>query len=102
MEFDSIWLALGIAAAGYFIGNGLKNFNNPTANSFSEIFDEEEHELIMEVDVHDFMGISQEDAKHLIKEHPDIPHIIINYKVYYPRAKLREWLENQGEKSNDS
>ncbi|WP_117170122.1 helix-turn-helix domain-containing protein [Paraliobacillus sediminis] len=97
MEFDLIWLALGIAAAGFFIGYGLINFNNPNAKSFSEIFEEEEHELITENDVHDFMGISKEDAKYLIKEHPDVPHIVINNKVYYPRAKLREWLENPGE-----
>ncbi|MFJ7935576.1 hypothetical protein [Sporosarcina sp. NPDC096371] len=64
MEFESIWLALGIAAAGYFIGNGLRNFKNPDAKSFSEIFNEDdEHELIAESDVHHFMGISKEDAK---------------------------------------
>ncbi|WP_249872298.1 DNA-binding protein [Oceanobacillus saliphilus] len=98
MEFDLIWLALGIAVAGYFIGNGLKNFKNPDAKSFSAIFDEDdEHELITENDVHHFMGISKEDAKYLIKEHSDVPHIIINNKVYYPRAKLREWLKNLGE-----
>ena len=97
MEFDLIWLALGIAVAGFFIGNGLKNFNNPNAKSFSEIFDDEEHELITENDVHDFIGILKEDAKYLIKEHSDVPHIIINNKVYYPRTKLREWIENLGE-----
>ncbi|MFC2946755.1 DNA-binding protein [Virgibacillus sediminis] len=95
MESDLIWLALGIALAGYFIGNGLKNFKNPDAKSFSEILEnEEEHELITENDVHHFMGISKEDAKHLIKEHSDVPHILINNRVYYPRAKLREWLKN--------
>ncbi|WP_405099370.1 helix-turn-helix domain-containing protein [Oceanobacillus sp. FSL H7-0719] len=96
MELDLIWLALGIAAAGFFIGNGLKNFKNPNAKSFSEIFDDEEPELITENDVHDIIGISKEDAKHLIKEHPDIPHIKINNRVYYPRAKLRKWVENIG------
>lgn len=94
MEFDFIWLALGIAAAGFFIGSGLKDFNNPNAKSFSQIFDDEEHVLIKENDVHDFIGISKDDAKYLIKEHPDIPHIIINNSVYYPREKLRKWVEN--------
>lgn len=99
MEFDLVWIALGIAAAGYFIGNGLKNFKNPDAkDSLSEIFnDDDEHELIKENNVHYFMGISKEDAKSLIQEYPDIPHVLINNKIYYPKAKLRKWLSNLGE-----
>ncbi|MBB6451187.1 hypothetical protein HNR44_003181 [Geomicrobium halophilum] len=31
MDFSLTLLALSIAAAGYFIGNGLKNFKNPNA-----------------------------------------------------------------------
>ncbi|WP_338035475.1 hypothetical protein [Halalkalibacter alkaliphilus] len=48
-------------------------------------------------DVHHFIGISKDDAKKLIEEHPSIPHIIINDKVYYPKAKLRDWLLKLGE-----
>ncbi|MFD1173267.1 DNA-binding protein [Oceanobacillus picturae] len=100
MEFDLIWLALGIAAAGYFIGNGLKNFNNPDAkDTLSEIFSDDEnegHELIKENDVHYFIGISKEDAKSLIQDYPDIPHVTINNKIYYPKAKLRKWLSDLG------
>ena len=98
MEYDCIWIALEIAVAGYFIGNGLKNFKNPDAKGLSEIFDEEdEHELLKENDVHHFMGISKEDVKYLIQEHPDIPHVVIKDTVYYPKAKLRIWLTNLGE-----
>jgi hypothetical protein len=43
------------------------------------------------------MGLSKDDAKSLIQQHSDIPHIIINSKVYYPKAKLRKWLMNLGE-----
>ncbi|WP_404455181.1 DNA-binding protein [Oceanobacillus kapialis] len=98
MEFDYFWIALGIAAAGYFIGNGLKNFNNPDAtDGLSEFFsDDDEHELIKENEVHYFMGISKEDAKSLIQEYPDIPHITVNNKIYYPKAKLRQWLSDLG------
>lgn len=97
LEFDFFWIGLGIAAAGYFIGNGLKNFNNPDdKNSFSELFDDE-HELIKESEVHYFMGIAKEDAKFLIQEHPDIPHLRINNRVYYPKGKLKKWLTNLGE-----
>ncbi|ARF16199.1 DNA-binding protein [Sporosarcina ureae] len=99
MEFDLIWIAIGIAAAGYFIGNGLKNFKNPDVKDrLSELFeDDDEHELIKESNVHYFMGISKEDAKSLIQEYPDIPYVLINNKVYYPKAKLRKWLSNLGE-----
>ena len=97
MDWSFFWLAVGIAAAGYFIGDGLKNFKNPDAKSIIDTLDEEdEHELIKETDVHYFMGISKEDAKVLIQEHSDIPHIIINSKIYFPKAKLREWLLNIG------
>ena len=97
MELDLIWIGLGIAIAGYFIGDGLKNFKNPNAKGLGDIFDEDdEHELIKESDVHYFIGISKEDAKHLIDEHPEIPHLLINDQVYYPKAKLREWLKDLG------
>lgn len=88
----NLMLAIGIAAAGYFVGDGLKNFKNPTANSFVDSLEEDEHELIKESHVHYFMGISKEDAKSLFQEHPDVPHIIINNNVYYPKGKLRKWL----------
>lgn len=98
MGWNFIIIAIGIAVAGYFIGDGLKNFKNPNAKSLMDsLEDDDEHELIRESDVHYFMGITKEDAKSLIKEHSDVPHIIINSKVYYPKAKLRKWLLNLGE-----
>lgn len=45
MEIDFFWIGLGIAAFGYFIGNGLKNFKNPEA-SFQ--FEDEYPTLIKE------------------------------------------------------
>lgn len=92
------WLALGIAIAGYFIGDGIKNFKNPHAkNLIDSLEDDDNHELIKESEVHYFMGISKEDAKSLTQEYPDMPHIVINGKAYYPKAKLRKWLLNLGE-----
>ncbi|GKV70211.1 hypothetical protein NCCP2716_27090 [Sporosarcina sp. NCCP-2716] len=97
MLVEFIWLGLAIAAAGYFIGDGLKNFNNPNAKDhLSDFFDDDdEPELIKESDVHHFMGISKEDAKNLLLEYPDIPHVFINNNVYYPKLKLRKWLTEQ-------
>jgi hypothetical protein len=98
MALEFLLLALGIAAAGYFLGEGLKNFKNPAAKSLLDSLDDDdaEHELINAKEVHNFMGIDKEDAKSLIEEHPDIPHKVINGKVYYPKHSLREWLLKVG------
>jgi len=80
---------------GIFYWRWTKNLKNPNAKSLiGSLDDEDEHELIKENDVHYFMGISKEGAKSLIQEHSDIPHIILNSKAYYPKAKLRKWLLN--------
>lgn len=98
MEMDYFWIAIGLIGFGYFIGDGLKNFKSPLESRYIDSAQEEdEHELINVSDVHHFMGISKEDAKLLLQEHPGIPHIIINSKVYYPKAKLRKWLLDIGE-----
>lgn len=98
MEFDFLWLGLGLAALGYFIGDGLKNFKNPEAKSLMDSFDEDdEHELIKENEVHHFIGVSKEDAKRLIESYKDVPHIKLNGNIYYPKAKLREWLLRVGD-----
>lgn len=97
MELDFIYLAIGIAFAGYCIGNGLKNFRNPQAKGLLEYLGDDDQELIKQDHVYEFMGISKEDAKTLFEDHRDIPHIIINGTVYYPRTKLREWLLHIGE-----
>ena len=98
MEWGLIFVALGIAVAGYFIGDGLKNFENPNAkNLIDSLNEEDEHELIKENDVPYFMGIWREDANSLFQERSDIPHLIISGKVFYPKDKLRKWLLNLGE-----
>lgn len=98
MELDFLWLGLGLAAFGYFLGDGLKNFKNPSSrNALEFLDDDDEHELIKANDVHHFLGVSKEDAQLLVDEYPDIPHIILNGQVYYPKVKLREWLMKLGE-----
>ncbi|WP_064093338.1 hypothetical protein [Rossellomorea aquimaris] len=88
-----LWVGLGIVIAGYLIGDGLKNVNNPNAKNILESLNEnDDHELIKESDVHHFIGVTKEDAKNMISEHPGIPHIVLNNKVYFPKGKLREWL----------
>jgi hypothetical protein len=94
-----LFLGIGLAIAGYFIGDGLKNFNNPQAKGVLEQLEEDDlHELIAEKNIHYQIGVSKEDAKQLVSEHPDIPHIVLNGTVYYPKAKLRKWLLDLGDK----
>lgn len=100
MEMDFFWIALGIAVAGYFIGSGLRSMNNPDANDgISDFFEDDDdgHELISEKNVHYFIGVSKDDAKVLRQEHPDIPHVLINNNVYYPKEKLKKWLMDIGD-----
>ncbi|AIF43043.1 hypothetical protein [Virgibacillus sp. SK37] len=92
MEIDFLWLGLGLAAMGYFIGDGLKNFKNPYARDL--LGEEEEHELVHENEVHHIIGISKADTQVLLKEHPEIPHILVNNTAYYSRDKLLKWLKN--------
>lgn len=73
-------------------------FNNSNAKNIIESLDEDdEHELIKESAVHHYIDVSKEDVKQLIKEHSDIPHILLNGKVYFPKSKLREWLLKLGD-----
>ncbi|MCP3026966.1 helix-turn-helix domain-containing protein [Halobacillus sp. A5] len=92
-----ILLALGIAAAGYFIGEGLKNFKNPSAPDFLSKFDDDlDHQLVKEKDIHVFLGVSKEDGRQLIQDHPEIPHITINQNIYYPKEQLKAWVKKIG------
>jgi hypothetical protein len=76
----------------------LKNFKNPTAkNVFERFGEDDDQKLIKASDIHHYIGVSKEDAKRLIEEHSDIPHIMLNGKVYYQKTKLREWLSKVGE-----
>jgi hypothetical protein len=101
VQLSTFWLAAGIAVAAYFIGDGMKNFKNPNAKSanpinFMEEDGIEQHKLIKESELPYFTGLSKEDASALIKDHPEIPHIIINNRAYFPREKLRKWLMEAG------
>ncbi|WP_233129851.1 DNA-binding protein [Domibacillus epiphyticus] len=80
--------------AGYFIGDGLKNFKHPSDKSLLDYFKKNDHrELIKESDVHHVLGIAKEDARKLVHEYPDIPHLTLNGRVYFPKTKLRQWLK---------
>src|SRR5699024_7119965 len=100
MELDFFWLGLGLAAFGYFIGKGLQNFKNPMTPDLVDLSDDEDRQVVREKDLYWFSGVSKEDAKKLVEEHPDVPHIILNGQTYYPREKLKKWLREIGDTEN--
>ncbi|AUZ26665.1 hypothetical protein [Bacillus cabrialesii] len=84
-----VFIAIGIALAGYFIGEGLKHMNHPKANEQSDIL------LIKERDIYfyigHFLGITAVEAKQLAEDTKDIPYIEINGKRYVQKHMLKEW-----------
>lgn len=99
LELDFVWIGLGLAALGYFIGDGLKNFKNPKAkNAVESIFpDDDRNELIKESDLHWYIGIRKSDVRSLINNYPNIPHLEINGHKYYPKKQLQRWLDGFSE-----
>ncbi|MCP3761739.1 helix-turn-helix domain-containing protein [Domibacillus sp. A3M-37] len=90
----SLFLGVGIAIAGYFIGDGLKNWKNPSEKNFIDHFKKNDQpELIEAGEVHRFIGTPKGDTKALLEENRDIPSIKINGKMYFSRTSLRAWLE---------
>ncbi|MFN2748002.1 MULTISPECIES: hypothetical protein [Bacillus] len=88
MEIDFFWLALGLAALGYFIGDGLKNFKNPKGN------DSGYPHLIKERDLQYYLGLSKEETKEMLRKYPDIPKIELNGTTYYPYQHLMKWMSS--------
>jgi hypothetical protein len=67
MDISFFWMAAGLAALGYFIGYGLKNFGNPKA-SFSDY-----PTLVKEKDLHLHVGLSKEEVGEMLHKFPDAP-----------------------------
>ncbi|MGG3032916.1 hypothetical protein [Bacillus stercoris] len=84
-----VFLGIGIALAGYFIGEGLKQMNHPKAYEKSDTY------LIKERDIHfyigHFLGITTAEAKQLAGDMKDISYIEINGKRYVQKQMLKEW-----------
>lgn len=57
VEMNLFWIGLGLAALGYFIGDGLKNFKNPKGIYSGYPY------LIKEDDLHYYLGLSKVERK---------------------------------------
>lgn len=98
MEIDLLWLGAGIAVAGYYLGDGLKNFKSlDDENIIDDLDFNDGRELIKDIELHEFIGISKEDVLQLIKEHPGIPEVSINGKIFHSKEKIRKWLSELDE-----
>ncbi|MCM3731889.1 DNA-binding protein [Fictibacillus nanhaiensis] len=86
MEISLLWVGLGLAALGYFIGEGLKHFKNP-GNSFADY-----PVLIKETDLHNYVGLKLNEVEELLRKYPDIPSIELKGTRYYQYHHVYEWL----------
>ncbi|WP_404293270.1 DNA-binding protein [Cytobacillus kochii] len=86
-ELNFIWIAVGLALLGYFIGNGLKQFSSKNEGNMNHLLVEQSH-------LHLYFYLSEADMKDLLQKHPHAPKVILNGKHYYHLHKFRKWLES--------
>ncbi|WP_096186574.1 DNA-binding protein [Evansella halocellulosilytica] len=89
MESGLFWVGLGLAALGYFISDGLKNFKNPKANT------DEPPTLIKKEDLHIYLGLQKEEVKELLNKFPDAPKVELNGTSYFPYHHFIEWVSSK-------
>ena len=88
MDISFFWIGIGLAAMGYFIGDGLKNFSNPKG-SFSGY-----PNLIKKKDLPIYTGLSMEEIEELLRKYPNAPKVELNGTTYYPYHQFIEWLSS--------
>lgn len=87
MEIDTFWIAAGLAALGYFIGDGLKNFGKPQKKSSYP-------HLIKEKDLHYYFDLNKSEVEELLSKYPDAPKIELKGTTYYPYQQFIDWLSS--------
>lgn len=95
-----VFLGIGIALAGYFIGEGLRHMNHQKGNEQNDILLIKERDIFFYIG--HFLGITTAEAKQLAGDKTDIPYIEINGKKYVQKHLLKEWTftlveKHQGE-----
>lgn len=84
-----VFLGIGIALAGYFIGEGLKQRNQTKGNEQNDIFLIKERDIYFYIGL--FLGITTTEAKQLAGDMADLPYIEINGKKYVQKHMLKDW-----------
>ncbi|MCC9021558.1 DNA-binding protein [Bacillus nakamurai] len=85
---DSLWIGIGLALMGYFIGEGLKNFKNPKG-SYSDC-----PTLIKEKDLHYYLGLNKDEVKELLNKYPNAPKVELKGTSYYPYQQFLKWMSS--------
>jgi hypothetical protein len=88
MDISFFWVGAGLAALGYFIGDGLKNFKNPEGSNSAY------PTLIKERDLHIYIGLSKDEVNDLLAKYPGAPRIELKGTTYYPYQQFLEWLSS--------
>ncbi|MCY8201565.1 hypothetical protein MOC25_18205 [Bacillus subtilis] len=84
-----VFLGIGIALAGYFIGEGLKQMNQTKGNEQNDILLIKERDIYFYIGA--FLGITTTEAKQLAGDMADLPYIEINGKKYVQKQMLKDW-----------
>ncbi|WP_017697318.1 hypothetical protein, partial [Bacillus subtilis] len=71
-----VFLGIGIALAGYFIGEGLKQMNHTKGSEQNDILLIKERDIYFYIGL--FLGITTTEAKQLAGDMADLPYIEIN------------------------
>jgi hypothetical protein len=87
MEISFFWIAVGLAAFGYFIGDGLKNFGKPQ-KKLSYPY------LIKEKELHYYFNLSKGEVEELLNKYPDAPKIELKGTTYYPYQQFIDWISS--------
>lgn len=95
-----VFLGIGVALAGYFIGEGLKQMNQTKGNEQNDILLIKERDIYFYIGL--FLGITTTEAKQLAGDMADLPYIEINGKKYVQKHMLKDWTftlveKHQGE-----
>ena len=85
MDMEFIWIAIGLALLGYFIGDGLKNFGNPKQDSSYYYF-------IKENELQYYINLSETEIQELLLKYPGAPKVILNGNTYYSLEQFQDWL----------
>jgi hypothetical protein len=88
MDINLFWIGAGLAALGYFIGDGLKNFKNPKA-SVSDY-----PVLIKETELYYHLGLSREETAELLAKYPGAPKIELEGTAYFQYQHIKDWLSS--------
>ena len=83
MEF--IWLAIGLALLGYFIGKGVRNFGNLKKDS-------SHHYFLKENEFYYQINVSETEIQEWLLNYPSEPKVVLNRRTYYPLKQIQDWL----------